>query len=79
MGNTNSLCGRKGFPNQETSNSSVGNNSSHDGIKTIEAVKSCSFSRKSDLCIRIITWNMNGKVRSYVHGYSVRFILLVVV
>ncbi|KFK36143.1 hypothetical protein AALP_AA4G082900 [Arabis alpina] len=40
----------------------VGKNSSHEGIKTIEAVKSCSFSRKSDLCIRIITWNTNGKV-----------------
>ncbi|KAF8083763.1 hypothetical protein N665_0753s0002 [Sinapis alba] len=82
MGNTNSLCGRKGFPNQETSNSSVGNNSSHDGIKTIEAVKSCSFSRKSDLCIRIITWNMNGKV-SYedlveVVGKDRKFDLLVV-
>ncbi|CAN7082908.1 unnamed protein product, partial [Brassica oleracea var. botrytis] len=62
MGNTNSLCGRKGFYNKETLLSSVGNNSSHDGIRTIEAVKSCSFSRKSDLCIRIITWNMNGKV-----------------
>ncbi|KAJ0228956.1 Type IV inositol polyphosphate 5-phosphatase 11 [Hirschfeldia incana] len=62
MGNTNSLCGRKRFTNKEASNSSVGNNSSHDGIKTIEAVRSCSFSKKSDLCIRIITWNMNGKV-----------------
>lgn len=42
----------------------VRDKSSHDGIKTIEAVKSCSFSRKSDLCIRIITWNMNGKVHT---------------
>ncbi|ESQ30861.1 hypothetical protein EUTSA_v10011683mg [Eutrema salsugineum] len=40
----------------------VGNKSPQDGIRTVKAVKSCSFPRKSDLCIRIITWNMNGKV-----------------
>ncbi|CAH2035887.1 unnamed protein product [Thlaspi arvense] len=63
MGNTNSLCGSKRFPNYEKAPvGSFGNNSSHDGIKTIETVKNCSFLRKSDLCIRIITWNMNGKV-----------------
>ncbi|XP_010500275.1 PREDICTED: type IV inositol polyphosphate 5-phosphatase 11-like [Camelina sativa] len=63
MGNTNSMFGLKRFSkNKQNPIGSFANNSSHDGIKTIEAVKSCSFSRKADLCIRIITWNMNGKV-----------------
>jgi len=64
MGNKNSMCGLKRFPNYKKSpiGSFAKNSSSHDGIKTIEAVNSCSFSRKADLCIRIITWNMNGNV-----------------
>ncbi|KAL1200949.1 Type IV inositol polyphosphate 5-phosphatase 11 [Cardamine amara subsp. amara] len=85
MKNKNSMCGLKRFFNYKKTPmiGSFGNSSSHhDGIKTIEAVKSCSFSRKPDLCIRIITWNMNGKV-SYedlaeVVGKERKFDLLVV-
>ncbi|KAL2459157.1 Type I inositol 1 [Forsythia ovata] len=32
------------------------------GITTVEPNKSCEFSTTSDLCICIVTWNMNGKV-----------------
>ncbi|XP_010539060.1 PREDICTED: type IV inositol polyphosphate 5-phosphatase 11 [Tarenaya hassleriana] len=60
------------------------NKNTHYGIKTIGAddYNSCSFSGKSDLCIRIVTWNMNGKV-SYedmveLIGKERRFDLLVI-
>jgi hypothetical protein len=37
---------------------------SHEGIKTVGVVdKLCDFSSNSDLCICIVTWNMNGQVR----------------
>ncbi|XP_022766496.1 type IV inositol polyphosphate 5-phosphatase 11 [Durio zibethinus] len=54
----------------------------HEGIKTVGADNLCDFSRNSDLCICIITWNMNGQV-SYedlveLVGSNRRFDLLVV-
>ncbi|XP_062157551.1 type IV inositol polyphosphate 5-phosphatase 11 [Alnus glutinosa] len=56
---------------------------SHEGIKTVGVVdKLCDFSSNSDLCICIVTWNMNGQV-SYedlaeLVGSSRKFDLLVV-
>ncbi|XWS21105.1 hypothetical protein CRYUN_Cryun30bG0026800 [Craigia yunnanensis] len=51
-------------------------------MKTVEADNLCDFSRNSDLCICIVTWNMNGQV-SYedaldLVGSNRRFDLLVV-
>ncbi|GLU04383.1 hypothetical protein SLE2022_215330 [Rubroshorea leprosula] len=37
-------------------------NATHEGIKTVNADNRCDFSTSSDLCICIVTWNMNGKV-----------------
>ncbi|XP_059637768.1 type IV inositol polyphosphate 5-phosphatase 11 [Cornus florida] len=34
----------------------------HEGIKTVGANNHCNFSSTSDLCICIVTWNMNGQV-----------------
>ncbi|KAK4429125.1 Type IV inositol polyphosphate 5-phosphatase 11 [Sesamum alatum] len=36
---------------------------SHEGIKTVELINHCDFSDSSDVCVSIITWNMNGQVR----------------
>ncbi|XP_020551161.1 type IV inositol polyphosphate 5-phosphatase 11 isoform X3 [Sesamum indicum] len=37
---------------------------SHEGIKTVELMnRRCDFSDSSDVCVSIITWNMNGQVR----------------
>jgi len=35
---------------------------SHTGIRTVGVEKVCNFSTDSDLCISIVTWNMNGQV-----------------
>ncbi|XP_031124619.1 type IV inositol polyphosphate 5-phosphatase 11 [Ipomoea triloba] len=35
---------------------------SHEGIKTVGVDNRCEFSGRSDLCMCIITWNMNGQV-----------------
>lgn len=37
--------------------------SKHEGIKTVKVDNLCNFSRNSDLCVCIVTWNMNGKVK----------------
>lgn len=37
---------------------------SHEGIKTVGVDNLCDFSSNSDLCVCIVTWNMNGQVRS---------------
>lgn len=34
----------------------------HEGIKTVDAGNCCEFSGNSDVCICIVTWNMNGQV-----------------
>ncbi|KAF2324496.1 hypothetical protein GH714_014834 [Hevea brasiliensis] len=56
--------------------------STHEGIKTVKVDNLCDFSRSSDLCICVMTWNMNGKV-SYedlveLVGSNRKFDLLVV-
>ncbi|KAL5780407.1 hypothetical protein ACOSQ2_011144 [Xanthoceras sorbifolium] len=56
--------------------------STHEGIKTVDADNHCNFSTNSDLCICIVTWNMNGQV-SYedlvgMIGSNRKFDLLVV-
>lgn len=38
----------------------------HEGIRTVGVENSCDFSSTSDLCISIITWNMNGRVPIYI-------------
>ncbi|KAL5558108.1 hypothetical protein UlMin_034319 [Ulmus minor] len=55
---------------------------SHGGIQTVKADNLCQLSSDSDICICVITWNMNGQV-SYqdleeVVGSSRKFDLLVV-
>ncbi|XP_031376760.1 type IV inositol polyphosphate 5-phosphatase 11 isoform X2 [Punica granatum] len=34
----------------------------HEGIRTLKSNNSCDFSNESDLCICLVTWNMNGQV-----------------
>ncbi|KDP38454.1 hypothetical protein JCGZ_04379 [Jatropha curcas] len=34
----------------------------HEGIKSVKVNSLCDFSRNSDICICLVTWNMNGKV-----------------
>lgn len=34
----------------------------HEGIRTLDVNKHCQFSDNSDLCVSIVTWNMNGQV-----------------
>jgi hypothetical protein len=41
---------------------SIGEDRTHEGIKTIPIQKACEFTTSSVLCVCIITWNMNGKV-----------------
>ncbi|KAK9270747.1 hypothetical protein L1049_026330 [Liquidambar formosana] len=42
---------------------SLDNNvATHEGIKTLRVDNLCDFSSISDLCICIVTWNMNGQV-----------------
>ncbi|CAK9171773.1 unnamed protein product [Ilex paraguariensis] len=42
----------------------VANNetATHEGIKTVGVDNRCDFSSSSDVCICIVTWNMNGQV-----------------
>ncbi|XP_020534853.1 type IV inositol polyphosphate 5-phosphatase 11 isoform X2 [Jatropha curcas] len=54
----------------------------HEGIKSVKVNSLCDFSRNSDICICLVTWNMNGKV-SYkdlveLIGSNRKFDLLVV-
>ncbi|KAG6624805.1 hypothetical protein CIPAW_16G053100 [Carya illinoinensis] len=59
-------------------------NQDHEGIKTVGADNLCDFSSSSDLCICIVTWNMNGQVMCYedlaeiVGSRSRKFDLLVI-
>ncbi|KAJ6344583.1 hypothetical protein OIU76_006159 [Salix suchowensis] len=41
---------------------SMDHNTHHEGIKTLKVNKVCNFSGNSDLCICVVTWNMNGQV-----------------
>ncbi|GJM95887.1 hypothetical protein PR202_ga12672 [Eleusine coracana subsp. coracana] len=63
MGNCNSFAVPKW--RSELHNSgvvSVGEDGTHEGIKTIPIQKACEFTTSSVLCVCIITWNMNGKM-----------------
>ncbi|XVE69955.1 hypothetical protein DITRI_Ditri10aG0032900 [Diplodiscus trichospermus] len=87
MGNFNSIQAgkrrrsifKRRLPAVDSFNNPIG---PHEGIKTVEADNLCDFSRNSDLCICVVTWNMNGQV-SYedvveLVGSNRRFDLLVV-
>ncbi|KAL3505249.1 hypothetical protein ACH5RR_035090 [Cinchona calisaya] len=58
------LCRRKN--KQKPINSIIDNyEGTHEGIKTLEAGNCCEFSGSSaDVCLCIVTWNMNGQVSS---------------
>nr|KJB58347.1 hypothetical protein B456_009G205700 [Gossypium raimondii] len=64
MGNLNTIQAGKGRRSKYKRKLSLGsfNDRAHEGIKTVEADNLCEFSRNSDLCICIVTWNMNGQV-----------------
>ncbi|XP_057425300.1 type IV inositol polyphosphate 5-phosphatase 11 isoform X2 [Lotus japonicus] len=55
---------------------------SHTGIRTVSVDNACNFSTDSDLCISIVTWNMNGQVSfedlAEMVGSNRKFDLLVV-
>lgn len=63
-------------------NYELNTNTAHEGIRTVEADNRCNFSGDSDLCICIVTWNMNGKVSDKdleeLVGSSRKFDLMVV-
>lgn len=44
-----------GFVHHQTSPSQI-------GIRTVDVDNTCNFSTTSNLCISIVTWNMNGQV-----------------
>ncbi|GMI96778.1 ARABIDOPSIS THALIANA INOSITOL POLYPHOSPHATE 5-PHOSPHATASE 11 [Hibiscus trionum] len=79
MGNFNTVQAGKGKRYYKCKRKPAG---THDGIKTVRADNACDFSRNSDLCICVVTWNMNGQV-SYedlveLLGSNRRFDLLVI-
>ncbi|KAI5656004.1 hypothetical protein M9H77_24797 [Catharanthus roseus] len=39
-----------------------GDDGTHEGIRTVNVKSRCDFSGSSDVCLCIVTWNMNGKV-----------------
>lgn len=41
------------------------NPTSHDGIKSVKMNNPCELSNNSDICICVVTWNMNGQVINY--------------
>nr|XP_023905394.1 type IV inositol polyphosphate 5-phosphatase 11 [Quercus suber]POF19739.1 type iv inositol polyphosphate 5-phosphatase 11 [Quercus suber] len=74
MGNLNCICSCKGLKgikrlcraksDLKRKPMSFKNNhtASHEGIKTVGVDNLCDFSSNSDLCVCIVTWNMNGQV-----------------
>ncbi|KAJ6675717.1 hypothetical protein OIU85_011833 [Salix viminalis] len=61
MGNWNTTCActRSKFTRKQMD--SMDHNTHHEGIKTLKVNKVCNFSGNSDLCICVVTWNMNGQ------------------
>ncbi|PIN15824.1 Inositol polyphosphate 5-phosphatase [Handroanthus impetiginosus] len=57
------VCGKRGKRRMRGIPVGIMNNAdaSHEGIKTVKANHLCDFSNTSDLCICIVTWNMNGQ------------------
>lgn len=47
----------------------------HEGVKTIGVENYCDFSPGStpDLCICIVTWNMNGQVKTFFCVFRIQF------
>ncbi|KAJ0025170.1 hypothetical protein Pint_08899 [Pistacia integerrima] len=86
MGNFNGVLGVKGrgFKLKRKQMDLMKNQlvSNYEGIQTVEVDNHCNFLQNSDLCICVVTWNMNGQV-SYedlvkLIGSSRKFDLLVV-
>ncbi|XP_031252774.1 type IV inositol polyphosphate 5-phosphatase 11 [Pistacia vera] len=86
MGNFNGVLGVKGrgFKLKRKQMDLMKNQlvSNNEGIQTVEVDNHCNFLQNSDLCICVVTWNMNGQV-SYedlvkLIGSSRKFDLLVV-
>ncbi|BBG94946.1 inositol polyphosphate 5-phosphatase 11 [Prunus dulcis] len=69
-------------PIQLGSLDSHGSTMSHEGLKTVRVDNRCDFSSYSDLCICVVTWNMNGQVTykdmAELVGNNRKFDLLVV-
>ncbi|PQQ13580.1 type IV inositol polyphosphate 5-phosphatase 11 isoform X1 [Prunus yedoensis var. nudiflora] len=89
MGNFSSIHAAKGRrfklrrkPIQLGSLDSHGTTMSHEGITTVRVDNRCDFSSFSDLCICVVTWNMNGQVTyedlAELVGNNRKFDLLVV-
>lgn len=64
MGNTNVVPAVKGrgFKFNRKMDSVCSNVIAREGIQTVAVENHCNFSRNSDLCICVVTWNMNGQV-----------------
>ncbi|CAK7347661.1 unnamed protein product [Dovyalis caffra] len=62
MGNCNATLAFKRSKLTRKQMDSVNHTPHHEGIKTVKVDKVCDFSGNSDLCICIVTWNMNGQV-----------------
>ncbi|MBA0693407.1 hypothetical protein Goari_003781 [Gossypium aridum] len=68
MGNYNTIQGGKGYVKRSKRKKLAIDDSlnkpvpTHDGIKSVMADNLCNFSTNSDLCICMVTWNMNGRV-----------------
>ncbi|PPD90362.1 hypothetical protein GOBAR_DD12717 [Gossypium barbadense] len=68
MGNYNTIQGGKGYVKRSKRKKLAVDDSlnkpapTHDGIKSVMADNLCNFSTNSDLCICMVTWNMNGQI-----------------
>ncbi|PPS17905.1 hypothetical protein GOBAR_AA02711 [Gossypium barbadense] len=68
MGNYNTIQGGKGYVKRSKRKKLAIDYSlnkpapTHDGIKSVMADNLCNFSTNSELCICMVTWNMNGQV-----------------
>ncbi|XAR61811.1 Inositol-polyphosphate 5-phosphatase [Bertholletia excelsa] len=58
------LCRRKSKTTRKSQDRAVTNHAAavREGIRTVDVDNHCDFSGSSDLCICIVTWNMNGQV-----------------
>ncbi|KAG6749193.1 hypothetical protein POTOM_046236 [Populus tomentosa] len=62
MGNWNTTFACKRSKSMRKQMDSMNHNTHHEGIKTVKVNKVCDFSGNSDLCICVVTWNMNGQM-----------------
>lgn len=56
---------RRKLPAVDYFNKPAVGSTDHEGIKTVGADNRCDLSTNSDLCICVVTWNMNGQVRTF--------------